>query len=184
MSLGRIDIVWEADRVAAHVDIPPGVSLDMNDLAGTYYRKVTSIRLPKSSVCLLQHPPRRDQWIETGEVVLDGAVDIYSCPPQWRESARRQALFLQDQDSLTGRLRDITSQVQNPRFRKSTSRSIGFVYWPSSCLGYNVYVDKLKLPRRAPPIEASFRGHRRRRTSDSHNRPASFLPYGGVSDSE
>ncbi|KAI0314094.1 hypothetical protein OF83DRAFT_1165342 [Amylostereum chailletii] len=107
VSLGAIDLIWETDRAAVQISLPEGLSIDMNDLAGKTYRKVTSLRLPKAMCRLLQRPLGRDRWVEVAEVVLDTAVDIYGCPPQWSKSASDQAHFLMKEDGSTGRLRQL-----------------------------------------------------------------------------
>jgi hypothetical protein len=77
-----------------------------NNLAGNNYRKVTSFSVPKVITRFL-HSVGKNNWVEGGEVVFDAALDQYSSPPGWQESARAQAKFLAEQDEPTGRLRKL-----------------------------------------------------------------------------
>jgi hypothetical protein len=78
-----------------------------NDLAGNNYRKVTSLSVPKVILRFLHSHGKRNDWVEAGEVVFDVALDNYSSPSAWQESALSQAKFLSEQDEPTGRLRKL-----------------------------------------------------------------------------
>jgi hypothetical protein len=105
-SLNALNATWLAGHAALEVSLPRGLSLEMNDLAGTYYRKVTSLRVPQ--ICLkvlITTPSGRHTWLEAAQFASDGNLDIYSAPAGWRESGRVQADYIRSQDILTGRAR-------------------------------------------------------------------------------
>lgn len=77
-----------------------------NDLAGSNYRKVTSLSVP-GVITRFLHSLGKNNWVEAGEVVFDAALDIYSSPLGWQGSALSQAKFLAEQDEPTGRLRKL-----------------------------------------------------------------------------
>jgi hypothetical protein len=76
----------------------------MNDLAGKFHRKVTSLRVPQ--ICLkvlITTPSGRHSWLEAAQFASDANFDIYSAPAGWQESVRVQADYIRTQDALTGR---------------------------------------------------------------------------------
>jgi len=104
ISVGSIDFVSTEGDVSLHALLPDGIRLDTNDLARDSYRRVTSIRLPGAVVRCLRHSVVRSCWVEVGELSLDAAIDMYSAPIGWRETAEKQAIFISEQDEATGRL--------------------------------------------------------------------------------
>ncbi len=106
VNVDSVNIVWTVGNAAAELALPSGVRIDMNDLAGKTFRKVTGVRLPRCAVkLLLASKQDRARWIEAADAHFDVDIDIYSAPPGWEESARLQAAFLAQQDALTGRAR-------------------------------------------------------------------------------
>ncbi|RDX54978.1 hypothetical protein OH76DRAFT_1397305 [Lentinus brumalis] len=106
VNVDTVNVVWAVGNAAAELALPSGLRLDMNDLAGKTFRKVTGIRLPRCAVKLLLASKQDSaRWIEAADVRFDVDIDIYSAPPGWEESARLQAAFLAQQDALTGRAR-------------------------------------------------------------------------------
>lgn len=104
--VGAVDVTWLAGYAAVEVSLSRGLTLDMNDLAGKYHRKVTSIRVPHISLkILVTSPSGRHNWLEAAHFTSDANLDIYSAPAGWQESARRQAEFIATQDVPTGRAR-------------------------------------------------------------------------------
>jgi hypothetical protein len=103
-SLNALDATWLAGHAALEVTLSRGLVLEMNDLAGKYHRKVTSLRVPQ--ICLkvlITTPSGRHTWLEAAQFASDANLDIYSAPAGWRESGRLQADFVRTQDVLTGR---------------------------------------------------------------------------------
>ena len=78
-----------------------------NDLAGSNYRKVLSLFVPKIVLRFLHSLGKKNDWVEAGEIVFDAALDNYSSPSGWQDSALSQAKFLAEQDEPTGRLRKL-----------------------------------------------------------------------------
>jgi hypothetical protein len=106
-SFASVDLTWLAGPVSVHCCLPKGLCVALNDLSGNNYRKVTSLSIPKLVLRFLHSLGERNDWVEAGEVVFDVALDSYSSPPGWQESALSQAEFLADQDGPTGRLRKL-----------------------------------------------------------------------------
>ncbi len=87
----------------------------MNDLAGKEFRKVTSLRLPEGTVrLLLASKQDRGRWVEAANACLSVDLDVYSAPPGWRDSARKQADFIAEQDRLTGRAKILYAADGDP----------------------------------------------------------------------
>jgi hypothetical protein len=84
-----------------------------NDLSGNNYRKLTSLSIPKGILRILHPLGKRNDWVEGGNVVFDIALDNYSSPSGWQESALSQAKFLAEQDNPTGRLRKLKIGLGN-----------------------------------------------------------------------
>jgi len=127
ISLNALDAIWLAGHAALEVSLPCGLSLEMNDLAGTYYRRVTSLRVPQ--VCLkvlITTPSGRHTWLEAAQFASDASLDIYSAPAGWRESGRVQADHILSQDVLTGRAKFLFDTL--PLKRDSGSMPLTFPF--------------------------------------------------------
>ncbi|KAI0058067.1 hypothetical protein BV25DRAFT_1994498 [Artomyces pyxidatus] len=142
ITIGSIDLTWSAAPVAVQTRMPGGLRMEMNDMAGNNHRKVTSIQLPEVIVKVLSTHPSRGHWIEVAEVVFDLAVDIYSCPPGWQDSAIAQAAFLAVQDAPTRRLAAVINHAQTGRKRPHG--------------GSGLYMPVLRLPRPLRRRQPSF----------------------------
>ena len=104
VDVDTVNVVWTVGNAAAELTLPHGLRIDMNDLAGKTFRKVTGVRLPQCTVkLLLASKQDRARWIEAADARFDVDIDIYSAPPDWEESARLQTEFLAQQDALSGR---------------------------------------------------------------------------------
>lgn len=104
LTIESIDCTWMSHPAACRLVISRGVHLDLNNLAGTNYRKVTSINVPDIQLQTLFSSRPKDQWLEAGRLVAGCSVDIYNSPKGWRQDAEVQMQFLKTQDKLTGRL--------------------------------------------------------------------------------
>lgn len=99
-----LNIVWRAGDAAVELALPNGFRIDTNDLAGEFYSKVTSFRIPHASLKLLVTSNTTPSvWHEALGFVADSNIDMYSAPYNWREKAKVQSEFLATQDSHTGR---------------------------------------------------------------------------------
>ena len=107
VTLASVDLTWSAKPVSVHCYLPKGLYMASNDLSGNNYRKVASLCIPKLILRFLRSLGDRNDWVEAGEVVLDVALDNYSSPSGWQESALSQAKFLAEQDQPTCRLRKL-----------------------------------------------------------------------------
>lgn len=104
VSLGCVDIVWDAGLAAVHLRLAEGLTVHNNDWAGSSYRKVTSIRIPITTLSLLLASSfKSGSWVEAAYADVDVSLDIYSSPAGWEESARLQKAFIEFQDAQTGR---------------------------------------------------------------------------------
>ena len=113
VNFGSIQLTWSASPVSVYCHLPQGFRMASNDLAGNNYRKVTSLSVPKVILRFLHSLGKRNDWVEAGEVVFDAALDNYSSPSGWQESALSQAKFLAVQDKPTGRLRKLKVGLEN-----------------------------------------------------------------------
>ncbi|KAI9507443.1 hypothetical protein F5148DRAFT_1205043 [Russula earlei] len=132
VGFASIDLTWTATPVSVYCCLPQGFQMASNDMAGNYYRKVTSLSAPKIIVRFLHSFGKKNDWIEAGEVVLDAALDNYFSPSGWQASALSQASFLAQQDGPTGRLRKLKIGL-GKRGRWVPSRSL--------------YASILRMPR-------------------------------------
>lgn len=108
-----IDVTWLAGHAALEIALPHGLVLQVNDLAGKLYRKVTSLRISHISLRVLITAVGRPRWLEAAHFSSDASIDMYSAPAGWKKSAHAQANFVRAQDILTRRV--------NFMFRSSTS---------------------------------------------------------------
>lgn len=108
VSVDGMDLVWKAGGAALHLYAPKGMRIDFNDLAGRTYKKVTSIRLRQGVLrLLLASGPNQASWLEAAHTEVDCCVDLYGAPKGWEEAARTQAKFIAEQDTPTGRARQL-----------------------------------------------------------------------------
>lgn len=108
VSVDGLDLVWKAGGAALEFCAPKGVRVDLNDLAGKTYKKVTSIRLRQGILkLLLASGPNQASWLEAARTEVDCCVDFYNTPIGWQEAAKRQARFFAEQDAPTGRAKQL-----------------------------------------------------------------------------
>lgn len=103
-----INLTWRLPRAAVQVSLSEGLRFDSNDLPGKNHSTTKSIAIPSIIIrCLLaqihENSRRADEWFEVACASFDVYTDIYGAPPNWRENALQQKLFVQSQDSVTGR---------------------------------------------------------------------------------
>lgn len=99
--------------------------LDSNDLGGQYHKKVTSLRVPQISIkVLLTTSVKMGHWWEAAEVTADAFLDIYTSPRGYRDMARVQIAYIEEQDRLTGRARRMLSSL-GPSVSEGTNTSSG-----------------------------------------------------------
>lgn len=114
VSVGPVNLTWLAGNTAVDVTIPSGITLNTNDLAGDFYRKVTSIQIPTISLkVLVTNVTRPRSWLEAAHAILDVNVDIYSAPAGWRDTSRVQKEFVRIQDVPTGRAKLMKESLYN-----------------------------------------------------------------------
>ena len=108
VSVDGLDLVWKAGGAALHFYVPKGLRIDFNDLAGKAYKKVNSIRLRQGIIrLLLASGPNQSSWLEAAHAEVGCCVDLYSAPKGWEEAARDQARFVVEQDTPTGRAKQL-----------------------------------------------------------------------------
>ncbi|RPD53525.1 hypothetical protein L227DRAFT_535889, partial [Lentinus tigrinus ALCF2SS1-6] len=139
-----VNVVWTAGNAAAELTMPNGLRIDMNDLAGKTFRKVTGVRLPRCAVkLLLASKQDRARWIEAADARFDVDIDMYSAPPGWEESARLQTEFLVKQDALTGRAK-ILYMPEDPSIPPQRLRP------GRGILDNDFYLPQIRIPRLDP----------------------------------
>ncbi|KAL1942384.1 hypothetical protein VTO73DRAFT_5986 [Trametes versicolor] len=139
-----VNVVWLANGAAAELALPAGLRLDMNDLAGKEFRKVTSLRLPEGTArLLLASKQDRARWVEAANACLSVDLDIYSAPPGWRDSARKQADFIAEQDRLTGRAKILYAAEGDPADSSKLRPGRG-------AMDTDFYLPQIRIPRMSP----------------------------------
>lgn len=107
LSVKSVDLAWRIPRAAILLSIPSGIRYDSNDFAGKTYKQLKSVVVPSVKLrCLAQTPNDAkilDEWFEIASASFDVNVDIYGAPPNWKADAQRQRMFVQSQDTFTGR---------------------------------------------------------------------------------
>jgi hypothetical protein len=180
-----LELSFPVPTGAFQVSVPLGVLLDLNDLAGKTYRKITSVSVPSCDIRLLLSCPSSSnhiRWFEVAAVSFDINLDIYSSPPGWRDSARVQLEFVSSQDALTGR---VPFAHNISRSETSTSLSDQLLYIISirskSPLGSR-HQGQIYLPHPKMPVQAFVAVEEETSTAstdrfsgDSSPRPISFL---------
>jgi hypothetical protein len=90
-----------------------GLKIDSNDLGAHQYRKVTSLMVPHVSfTMLLRASLDRNIWLEAAAATCDAYLDLYSSPIGHRTMTRNQLAFVEEQDRLTGRARQMFNQLR------------------------------------------------------------------------
>lgn len=106
IAVNFIDGSLLTDSNAIRLFLPEGLAFFFNNLAGTYYRKVTSVNVPKIELQMLALPSRSSQWIEAAACRASLSLDLYKSPTGWRQDAEIQKRFVEAQDSVTHRFVD------------------------------------------------------------------------------
>jgi hypothetical protein len=107
VALASICTVWNAGPSAVEIMLPSGMNMQSNDLAGCSYRKLTSLVLPSVEVRFLTQRAGQRSWVEAAKAQLKANINMYDNPLDWEETARRQRLFLVEQDRPSGRIGDV-----------------------------------------------------------------------------
>ncbi|KAI0705009.1 hypothetical protein C8T65DRAFT_728083 [Cerioporus squamosus] len=144
VQVDTINVVWTVGNAAAELTLPRGLRIDMNDLAGKAFHKVTGVRLPQCALkLLLASKQDRARWIEAADAHFDVDIDIYSAPPEWEQSARLQTEFLAQQDALTGRAKILytSEDLSMPTQRLRPGRGI---------LDNDFYLPQIRIPKLHP----------------------------------
>jgi hypothetical protein len=99
-----LNITLRLGQSAIAVSLPSGLHFQSNDLARDLYRKVLGAKIPEIAVQLLiSSPDDSTAWYEAASLRMDGNVDVYTSPLNWRETAQAQREFVNEQDKLTDR---------------------------------------------------------------------------------
>ncbi|KAA1471307.1 hypothetical protein DENSPDRAFT_799140 [Dentipellis sp. KUC8613] len=160
VSFSEADVVWQSPQAAIQICVPQGLDLESNNLAGNRYRQVMTLRLPQFLTRLLHRQSARDRWLEAGKLEFDGAMDMYSAPIGWKESSLKQAAFIAEQDSLSGRVQSFFSSRARPKNRMA---------------GNNLWVAGLQLPRRSEPSTKKLKPPRKdEQNFDEITKPTPF----------
>ncbi|TFY67887.1 hypothetical protein EVG20_g3774 [Dentipellis fragilis] len=146
VSFSEADVVWQSSKAAVQVCVPQGLGLESNNLAGNHYRQLVTLRLPQILTRLLYRQTARNRWLETGRIEFDGAMDLYSSPMGWKESSIKQAAFIAEQDTLSGRVQNLFSSRTKPKNRIS---------------GNHLWIAGLQLPRLSEPSARKMRTSRK-----------------------
>lgn len=136
--LQSADFTWKLSHTAIQVALPDGFRFDSNDFPGKNHKNTKGIAMPSIKIrCLLaesnSHPRRADEWFEVACASFDFHADLYNSPINWRKDALQQKLFVQSQDSLTGR----ATWVYDPGAIQSAGNSILRLIFPKSSPSYS-----------------------------------------------
>ena len=165
ISLDEFNVVWHAGEAALEIALPSGFRMDTNDLAGQFYSKVSSFRVPEVRVrTLLGSDPRASVWYGAAEFNADFNIDVYSAPANWPEKAKIQSEFLATQDSQTGRAIFLYMPDQTAQY---DSLAPGELYWIASyllltlftgrgLLDTEFYLTQLRIPKSSSHVSSSF----------------------------
>ena len=89
------------------------MKFDRNDLGAHQYHKVTSLTVPDFSFSmLLRASLDRNIWLEAAAATCDAYLDLYSSPIGHRAVTRNQLAFVEEQDKLTGRAKQMFNQLR------------------------------------------------------------------------
>ena len=95
------------DTVATRAVLSRGLELFFNNIAGTSYRKLTSLTVPQIELQLLYSPKATKQWLEVARARSSLGFDMYKSPSGWRHDAELQRRFLEAQDATTRRFKNM-----------------------------------------------------------------------------
>lgn len=106
-------MTMRAGQAALVFNLPRGIKLNSNDLGGRFHRKLTSLKVPDIHVkVLLTCQPHKSRWAEVANFSADAYADVYTAPRGYREIARSQIAYIQEQDRLTGRARRMLTSLE------------------------------------------------------------------------
>ncbi|KAF7969728.1 hypothetical protein HWV62_26142, partial [Athelia sp. TMB] len=159
LAVSAVNLTWLAGNAAVEIVVSSGVTLETNDLASDFYRKVMSICIPQVTLkVLVTNNAQHRSWLEAVDAKLDVNIDLYSAPAGWRESARLQNEFIKIQDVPTGRAKLMKES------------------WLHDCRGNHKNGLHLPQPRLSRKVEArEKRQPSLSRQGDGHERDASQL---------
>lgn len=122
LSVVGLDITWQAGCASLTISLPLGISVDNNDLGGRYHRKVTSIQIPEICVkTLLTASKEGSDWLEAAEITADAFLDIYTSPRGYHAMAQAQIAYIEEQDQLTGRAKQMFGPLGSQKTTPSSS---------------------------------------------------------------
>lgn len=105
VGIGSVDGRWISTSAVLRVSLRDGIQMNSNNLAGEFYRSVTSIRIPDLHLHLLTPGHLNDEWLECASFHTSVSLDVYQAPINWRSDAINQKSFINIQDESTGRAR-------------------------------------------------------------------------------
>jgi hypothetical protein len=112
-SISTFNATWQAGCAALMISLSQGVRVDINDLGGRYYRKVTSLRVPEVVVkVLLSASMESNRWLEAAEIITDAFLDIYASPRGYRTMTGAQIAYVEEQDRLTSRAHQMLDSLR------------------------------------------------------------------------
>ncbi|KAG6900261.1 hypothetical protein C0993_000714 [Termitomyces sp. T159_Od127] len=158
LSVQSFDMTWRAGQAALALNLPRGIKLNSNDLGGRFHRKLTSVKVPDIDVkVLLASQPHGSRWVEAARFSADAYVDVYTAPLGYRETARKQIAYIEEQDRLTGRARRMFAPL-GPHNAEYPSDSVSLsipsrVLTYVSCLEPIPHKNGLYLPHPILPEE-------------------------------
>ncbi|EGO25461.1 hypothetical protein SERLADRAFT_415036 [Serpula lacrymans var. lacrymans S7.9] len=117
LSLSALNVTFIAGLVGIDLSLPQGLTIHTNDLAGRFYSKIISLRLPSASLrMLLMSGSLKKSWTEVVDCALDLNLDMYNAPPGWESHADAQRDFIHSQDTPTHRARFLFEQLKRNSF--------------------------------------------------------------------
>ncbi|KAF7315604.1 hypothetical protein MIND_00075800 [Mycena indigotica] len=114
LSLEGLEVTWRLNRSGIHLSLPRGLAVDINDVGGKQYRKLTRLSVPSLLVKLLVRSSTADRrWLEAGGLETDVHLDLYAAPVGWKEKADAQTEFVTTQDQSTSRAKRMLSNMSD-----------------------------------------------------------------------
>jgi hypothetical protein len=137
------------------ISLSQGVRVDSNDLGGHYHRKLTSLKIPKVFVkVLLSTSGASNHWLEAAEIITDAYLDIYASPRGHRKMTATQIAYVEEQDILTNRARQMLVSLRSQGVKTSSSRAVRVMTFISGAKHRNgLYLPQPLLPKLPEPDE-------------------------------
>jgi hypothetical protein len=112
--VGRVGLTVTEGQTAIVAEMPRGLSVGLNTLAGQSYYSAVSLTITEIQLkVLLRITKLTTAYCEVANVFGAVELDLFGTPQGWQDKATKQQAFITTQDKATQRLQDLYVHVGN-----------------------------------------------------------------------